>query len=110
VKFPAALELAVERADAGWRWKVKKPEGATAIRVERRPPRSPMHRPKKAGTPETPDAARKLLDEANAEEAFAPIEGPAADGPWEGTWTEPGLYRVVVVTPTELRVATKEVE
>jgi hypothetical protein len=53
----------------------------------------------------TREDARRILDEANACFAFAPLPSPAAGAPWRGTVTEKGTLRLVATGPGVFRAA-----
>lgn len=103
LRLPERLDASVERAETGWRWRVKRPPGATHLEVGFRKPQvlpvSPAKRPTSAAE------ADKTSETANACFAFAAQPSPPNDGPWEGICDHPGWLRLVAIGPTTLHVA-----
>jgi len=86
IRLPREMELAVEREQAAWRWRVvSPPSGARVLEVGvRRPAAMPG--------------------------AFEPVRPPAPDQPWQGTVTGPGVLRVLAADRQNLWVAAANLE
>jgi hypothetical protein len=108
LRLPERLEASVERVEKGWRWRVKKPTGATHLEVGLREPAASPASPEEKLT--TAKKADKVSDAANACFAFAARPSPPDDGPWEGTCDRPGWLRLVAVGPSGLHVAVLKLE
>ena len=108
LRLPDPLEASAERTEAGWRWRAKRPAGATRIEVGFRgspaPPLSPDKKPTSAAE------ADKAAERANACFAFTAQPSPPDDGTWEGTCEHPGWLRLVAVGPKTLHVAVLKLE
>ncbi len=103
LRLPEALEASVERTETGWRWRVKRPAGATRLEVGFRKsqalPVSPDKKPTSAAE------ADKASETANACFAFTAQPSPPDDGPWEGICHRPGWLRFVAIGTRTLHVA-----
>jgi hypothetical protein len=108
LRLPEPLEASVERAGTGWRWRVKRPPGATRLEVGFRKPQALPVSPGKK--PTSAQEADKAAETANAGFAFTAQPSPPNDGPWEGTCDRPGWLRLVAVGPGTLHVAVLKLE
>ena len=103
LRLPEPLEASAARTESGWRWRVKRPAGATHLEVGfRRSQALPLSPDRK---PATAAEADKASETANACFAFAAQPSPPDDGPWEGTCARPGWLRFVALGPKTLHVA-----
>ena len=108
LRLPEPLEASVERTATGWRWRAKRPSGATRLEVAWRKPFAftmPMGAP-----PAGEKQANEALKAANAPYAFAVQPSPADGAAWEGTCERPGSLRLVAVGPKSLHVAVLKLE
>lgn len=108
LRLPEPLEASVERAETGWRWRARRPPGATHLEVGFRKPQAlPMSPDKK---PTSAEEADKASETANACFAFTAQTSPPTDGPWEGICDRPGWLRLVAIGPSTLHVAVLKLE
>ena len=102
LRLPEPLEAGVARTESGWRWRVKRPAGATHLEVGFRKPQvlpvSPDRKPTSAAE------ADKASETANACFAFTAQPSPRNDGRWEGNCDRPGWLRLVAIGPKALHV------
>jgi len=102
LRLPEPLEASVEKSPAGWRWRAKRPPGATRLEVGYRKPPA-VNLP--IGAPLVDEKqANEALAAANAAYAFAVQPSPPDGAPWEGTWERPGWLRLVATGPRTLHV------
>ena len=105
--LPRPLELKIsKRSESGdWEWSVTKPGDAVKLIVQLRPVTKPLRiKPKGA------DRARslELFAERNAQFAFNPLNEIPADAEWSGRIKSPGDLRIIALTDSGLRVASKK--
>jgi len=107
LRLPEALPATVERTARGWRWRAKKPPGATSLEVGFRnsqfAPKLPQGNP-------SAEAMDKAADAANDCFAFSLQSSPAHDEPWEGTCDQTGWLRLVAIAPNTLYVAVLKLD
>jgi len=103
LRLPVSFEASVERVESGWRWRAKRPPGATHLEVGFRKPQALPVSPEKK--PTSSDESDKAAEMANLCFAFAAQPSPPNDGPWEGVCSDPGWLRLVAVGPMMLHVA-----
>jgi len=108
LRMPRPLEASLERTEQGWRWKAKRPAGATSLAVGHRPSRPPVA--EWTGGPTERERARATFEAANAALGFTPLPSPPDDGPWEGTVDRPGWLRLVAVAEGRLHVAVLRID
>jgi hypothetical protein len=102
LRLPERLDARVERAETGWRWRVKRPPGATHLEVGFRKPQALPVSPNKK--PTSAAEADKASETANACFAFTAQPSPPNDGPWEGICNRSGWLRLVAIGPRTLHV------
>jgi hypothetical protein len=103
LRLPEPLPVRVQRTADGWAWEVDRPAGSTALVAGIRTAPPP---PAPATQPADRDAANRLLAAANARYAFAPVPSTDDGRTWRGTVAEPGLLRLVALSPHALHVAS----
>ncbi len=103
LRLPEPLEASVEKSPTGWRWRAKRPPGATRLEVGYRKP--PAVNLPIGALPADEKQANEALAAANAAYAFAAQPSPPDGAPWEGTWDRPGWLRLVATGPRALHVA-----
>jgi hypothetical protein len=108
LRLPEPLEASVERAESGWRWRARRPPGATHLEVGFRKPQALAMSPDKK--PTSAEEADKAADAANACFAFTAQPSPPNDGSWTGICDRPGWLRLVAIGPGALHVAVLKLE
>jgi len=108
LRLPEPLEASVERAETGWRWRARRPPGATHLEVGFRKPQAlPVSQDQK---PAGAEEANKASETANGCFAFTAQPSPPDDGSWEGICDRPGWLRLVAIGPSTLHVAVLKLE
>jgi hypothetical protein len=107
LRIPKPLEARVERVEAGWRWEVSRPDGATRLDVDFRSSTSelPFQRVKNADR----EKMRVAFQEANATFAFTPLTSRSDSESWTGTIDKPGWLRLCAIGPEAIHAAALKV-
>ena len=91
------LDIDVRRVHGGWRWRVRKPSPDAEVHVGLRKlePRTDHAAIQSEGR----ETALRVMQAANAEYEFHPLEVEASDDAWQGVVDEEGRLRVVITGP-----------
>lgn len=106
IALPRELEVDVEKDADGdsWSWRAEKPPGAETLIVQHQPVGKPL-RTKPAGADRVQSLA--LFQQRNDQFAYRTLTKIPSTGDWEGQISTRGDLRLITISGSQIRVATR---